>query len=50
MNWIYKKGANNDIDDLPEDTTLQRNLKVYLKEGNSISEAEGYIDFKKLSL
>lgn len=50
MTWIYKKAANNDVDDLPEATTLQRNLKKYLKDGNSVSEASGYIDFEKLGL
>jgi len=50
MTWIYKKDANNDLEDLPKNTTLQRNLKAYLKEGNSISTAEGYINFDKVGI
>ena len=42
MEWIFKK-TNIPICDLPEDTTLQRNLKQYLLDGNELGEACGYL-------
>lgn len=47
IKWIYK-GEYSNLVDLPEDTTLQRNLKTYLLEGNSVSVAYGIIDFNRL--
>ena len=47
IKWIYK-GDYSNLTDLPEDTTLQRNLKTYLLEGNSVSVAAGFIDFNRV--
>lgn len=44
---IYKKRYEN-VEDYPEDTTLQRNLKKYLLAGNNFNEATGIVNFDKL--
>lgn len=49
IKWIYKSEFS-DLNDLPEDTTLQRNLKQYLLAGNSVSVAYGIIDFNRINL
>ncbi len=40
--WIFKK-ADIPVENLPEDTTLQRNVKKYLMAGGQIGEGSGYI-------
>jgi DNA-3-methyladenine glycosylase I len=40
MLWIFKR-SDLTIDQLPEDTTLQRNLKAYLKQGGKLGSAYG---------
>lgn len=47
IKWIYKADYT-DFNELPEDTTLQRNLKQYLLAGNSISVAYGVLDHSKV--
>lgn len=42
IKWIYKTEYEN-YEELPEDTTLQRNLKQYLLNGGSISTALGFL-------
>lgn len=42
ISWVYKKHYE-DYHDLPENTTLQRNMKKYLLEGSSISIALGVL-------
>lgn len=34
-----------ELDSLPEDTTLRRNLKKFLQEGNQMGDAYGFIEF-----
>lgn len=48
IKWIYKTDYT-DFNELPEDTTLQRNLKQYLLAGNSISVAYGILDHAKIT-
>lgn len=44
LEWVYKR-KDIPIAQLPENTTLQRNMKKYLLDGNWISEGEGiFID------
>ena len=40
LEWVYKR-KDIPIDSLPEETTLQRNMKRYLMDGGWISEGEG---------
>lgn len=40
--WIFKK-ADIPVENLPEDTTLQRNVKKYLMSGGQIGEGSGYM-------
>ncbi len=42
LEWVYKR---NDIpyEELPEDTSLQRNMKKYLLRGGKIGEADGML-------
>lgn len=40
--WIFKK-EGIPMENLPEDTTLQRNVKKYLMSGGQIGEGSGYI-------
>lgn len=47
IKWIYKT-EYSDLNDLPEDTSLQRNLKQYLLAGNSVSVAYGELDFERI--
>ena len=35
------------IDELPEETSLQRNIKKYLKDGNSFDDYKGYISLEE---
>lgn len=42
LRWIFKK-IDLPIENLPEDTTLQRNVKKYLMAGGQIGEGSGYI-------
>ena len=49
IKWVYKADYE-DYNELPEDTTLQRNLKQYLLAGKSISVAYGVLDFNKVKL
>lgn len=42
IEWIFKNPKLS-LDELPEDTSLQRNLKVYLKNGGTIGAAFGYL-------
>lgn len=42
IRWIYKAEYDN-YEELPEDTTLQRNLKQHLLNGGSVSVATGFL-------
>lgn len=42
LEWVYKN-PNLTLEELPENTSLQRNIKKYLKEGGKIGTAFGYI-------
>lgn len=42
IEWIFKR-KYEDFRDLPEDTTLQRNLKKYLLAGNILSVGKGVL-------
>lgn len=42
LRWIFKK-IDLPIENLPEDTTLQRNVKKYLMAGGQIGEGSGYM-------
>ncbi len=42
LEWVYKN-PNLKLEELPENTSLQRNIKKYLKEGGKIGTAFGYI-------
>lgn len=42
MTWVYKR-PDLPLSQLPENTTLQRNLKAYLAQGGKIGEAAGYL-------
>lgn len=42
MMWIFKK-PDIPVEDLPEETSLQRNVKQYLMTGGQIGEGKGYI-------
>ncbi len=43
LKWVYKN-SDLPIEELPEDTSLQRNIKKYVKEGGKIGVALGYIE------
>lgn len=45
LQWVYKR---TDIlwEELPEETTLQRNLKQYILSGKKLGEGEGYLPKK----
>ena len=43
LTWVYKR-PDIPLADLPESTTLQRNLKKYLLAGGRIGEAAGILD------
>lgn len=44
LEWIYKNPNETlKVDELPENTSLQKNIKRYLKEGGKIGAAFGYI-------
>lgn len=40
--WVYKK-RDIPIDELPEDTSLQRSLKTFLKAGGEFHDGRGYL-------
>ncbi len=42
MGWVFP-GYDKVSEELPEKTTLQRNMKKYLLEGNLVGSAKGYI-------
>ncbi|SHO49168.1 acyltransferase domain-containing protein [Anaerocolumna xylanovorans] len=42
LEWVYKN-SNLTLEELPENTSLQRNIKKHLKEGGKIGTAFGYI-------
>lgn len=44
LEWVYKR-KDIPIDQLPEQTTLQRNMKKYLLAGGLISEGEGIFKY-----
>lgn len=44
MQWVFKK-ADIPLADVPQDTSLQRKLKDYLQQGNTIGLAKGYLNF-----
>lgn len=43
--WVFKN-PNLTLEELPEDTSLQRNIKKHLKEGGKIGTAFGYHNIK----
>lgn len=42
MEWVFKR-TDLALEDLPENTSLQRNLKKYMLEGGKVGEAIGYL-------
>ena len=46
MMWLYKK-SDVSIENLPENTSLQRNVKRYLMAGGKIGDGRGYIKNQK---
>lgn len=44
--WVFKK-SDISVEDLPEDTSLQRNIKAYVKNGGKIGGAAGVIHKSK---
>lgn len=44
--WVYKK-SSLELDDYPENTSLQRNLKKYIRNGGRVGEAECIIPKEK---
>ena len=42
MEWVYKKN-NIPLEELPEETSLQRNMKRYLEKGGKVGEAIGFL-------
>ena len=40
--WVFKQGSLS-IEELPEHTTLQRNIKAYVKKGGKVGAARGVI-------
>lgn len=42
LEWVYKR-VDISYEELPEDTSLQRNMKQYLLKGGKIGEAEGIL-------
>lgn len=43
IEWVYQK-TDTPYEDLPEETTLQRNLKKFLLQGGRVGEAHGIIN------
>jgi hypothetical protein len=41
--WVFKN-VNISIEDMPEDTSLQRNIKGYVRNGGLIGSAMGYME------
>ena len=40
MQWVYRK-TDIKYEELPEETSLQRNMKLYLLEGGKVGGAKG---------
>ena len=47
LTWVYKR-PDIPVTDLPEDTSLQRNLKKYLLAGGKVGEAKGRLLCKRI--
>lgn len=47
LTWVYKR-PDIPVADLPEDTSLQRNLKKYLLAGGKVGEAKGRLLCKRI--
>ncbi len=45
---VFKGSKSGKVDDLAEETSLQRNIKKYLKEGNRFRDYGGFISVDKL--
>lgn len=45
MVWVYKR-SDWKLEELPEDTSLQRNLKKYLLAGGAVEDARGTLLFR----
>lgn len=48
MEWVFKN-CNLPFDELPEETSLQRNIKRFIREGGFIGSAFGYIEKARIS-
>lgn len=42
LSWVYKR-SDIPLESLPEDTSLQRNMKEYLRKGGKVGEGEGVL-------
>lgn len=42
LEWVFQKRGNS-LEELPEDTSLQRKMKAYLLDGGKVGEAFGYL-------
>ena len=45
---VFKISKPENIDDLCEDTSLQKNIKRFLKEGNRFKDYGGFVSLEKL--
>lgn len=43
MNWVYKNRKLTSLDEVPQETSLQRKMKAYLQQGGMIGCAYGYL-------
>ena len=44
---MFRMPKPQNLDELPEETSLQRNVKKYLKDGNSFDDYKGYISLEE---
>ena len=44
---VYGMSKPDNLDELPEETSLQRNIKNHLKDGNSFKDYRGYTDIER---
>ena len=46
--WVFKSKTTVSVDDLPSQTTLQKNMKEYLKRGNKIGNSLGVLKLERM--